>query len=65
MAVVEALLSDEVRFTEAGETVGFRGRGFLLLVGADGAKEGLEVGVEVIGIDAEVPVEEEEELFLH
>jgi len=32
---------------------------------ADGLEEGVEVGVEIIFTDVEVPVEEEEELLLH
>lgn len=31
----------------------------------DGSKEGLKVVVKILGVDAEVPVEEEEELLLH
>lgn len=65
MAVVKTLLRDEVGFAEAGETIGFRGCGFLGLVGADGCEEGFQVGVEVLGVDSQVPVEEEEELFFH
>ena len=37
----------------------------LLELGADGGEEGFEMGVEVLGQDAEIPVEEEQQLFLH
>lgn len=65
MAVIEALLGDEVGFAQASDAVGFRRGGFLLLDGADGGEEGFEVGVKVVRVDAKVPVKEEEELFLH
>lgn len=35
------------------------------LVDTDGSQEGFEVGVEILGVDAKVPVKEEKELLLH
>lgn len=37
----------------------------LLKLGTDGGEEGLKVGIQILRGDAEVPVQKEEELFLH
>ena len=59
------MVGGDLAVAGGGEAFGLVAVGAFLQLGADGAEEGLEVGVEVLGRDAEVPVEEKEQLFFH
>ena len=59
------MVSGDFTVADGGEPFRLVAVGAFLQLGADGAEEGLEVGVEVLRGDAEVPVEEEEELLFH